>query len=140
MTDVAAAVGLHQLRRAVDLWARRSACAERYGRLLADLPLELPVARPDRRHSWHLYAVRLAPGRWRIDRNRVIELLTARGIGIAVQWMPLHLHPYYRETYGYQPGLFPVSEDVWPRIFSLPLYPDMTEAEQQEVAAALRDL
>ncbi len=141
LTDMASAVGLVQLKRADALWAERRRLAERYHALLGALDAyQLPRELPNRKHSWHLFSTRLAPGRWSIDRNRFIELLRGKGITPSVHYMPLHLHPYYRETYGYGPGLFPCAEDLWPRSVTLPLFPGMTEAEQDEVVAALRGL
>lgn len=141
MTDVAAALGIHQLARADDMRARRARLADRYAAQLADFPLlELPAQVPETEHAWHVYPVRMTHGAWAIGRDRLIEELNARDIGIAVQWMPLHMHPYYRREYGYGEGLFPVAEDAWPRILSLPLFPDMTDEEQDAVIDALRDI
>jgi len=138
LTDIASAIGLVQLRRAGELWEQRRALAAAYQQALAPLPgITLPVERPDRRHAWHLYAVRLDPAVWG-ERARFIEHLKDRQIGASVHWMPLHLHPYYRDTYGYPAGLFPVAEAAWPRLVSLPLFPGMTGADVEEVVAAFR--
>jgi dTDP-4-amino-4,6-dideoxygalactose transaminase len=136
LTDVAAAIGLKQLERADALWEERRRLATRYHAALAQV-VDTPEELPDRQHAWHLYAVRLRGG---ADRNRFIEDLKARGIASSVHWRPLHLHPYYRETYGYGPGLFPVAESVFPRLVSLPLFPGMTDAEQEAVVRAVREL
>jgi perosamine synthetase len=137
LTDLASALGLHQLRRADALWQERRALAARYREALAGVPgVELPVELADRQHSWHLFAVRVAAAR----RDQIIAGLKARGIGASVHWMPLHLHPYYRATYGTGPGLFPVAEREWPRLISLPLFPGMTGAQLTEVASALGEL
>ncbi|MFT3837787.1 MAG: DegT/DnrJ/EryC1/StrS family aminotransferase [Myxococcaceae bacterium] len=150
LTDIASAVGLHQLRRADELWKDRVRVAKRYGEKLSQVPgLELPVELADRQHSWHLYAVRLKAGAWSFPgddgtpghaRGQFIEQLKAKGITTSVHWMPLHLHPYYKRTYGYGPGLFEVAEDVWPRLVSLPIFPGMTEAEQDEVVSTIAEL
>jgi dTDP-4-amino-4,6-dideoxygalactose transaminase len=141
LTDIAAALGLQQLRRADELWKARRTLAARYRELLADLPgLGLPEELPDRQHSWHLYAIRVDPAVWRMGRNAFIDGLKERGVASSVHWMPLHLHPYYRETYGLGPGLFPVAESAWPQLVSLPLFPGMTDAEQVAVADAIRNL
>jgi perosamine synthetase len=141
LTDIASAVGLQQLKRSDDLWKDRQRVALRYQQLLSKLPgLELPEELPDRQHSWHLYAIRLKADAWAIDRNRFIDELKAKAITTSVHWMPLHLHPYYRRTYGFGPGLHPVAEDIWPRLISLPIFPGMTEAEQDEVVAGIADL
>ncbi|MCC6993621.1 MAG: DegT/DnrJ/EryC1/StrS aminotransferase family protein [Deltaproteobacteria bacterium] len=138
LTDIASAIGLVQLGRAEALWQERRALAAAYHAALGELPgLTLPVERPDRRHSWHLYAIRIDPAVWG-ERAGFIQALKEHGIGASVHWMPLHLHPYYRDTYGYQPGLFPVAEAAWPGLVSLPLFPGMTRAELAEVVAAFR--
>lgn len=141
LTDVAAAIGIHQLRRADDLWAERRSIVERYQRALGELDtIELPRERENRQHAWHLFPVRLRAGAWKIDRAQVIDELKARGISTSVHWMPLHLHPYYREAYGYKPGLYPVAEAIWPRLISLPIFPGMRDDELDAVAAALREM
>ena len=150
LTDIAASVGLHQLRRSDALWKERQRVAERYRVGLSQVPgLELPSQRENRQHSWHLYPIRLAPQAWRFDgddgsagyaRGKFIDALKAKGITTSVHWMPLHLHPYYRRTYGLGPGLFEVAEQIWPRLVSLPIFPGMTEPEQDEVCEAIATL
>jgi perosamine synthetase len=141
LTDIASGMGLRQLERLDSLWAERKKIAARYTTELSRIPgLELPEELPQREHSWHLYAIRLKLDRWSIDRARFIDELKARGITTSVHWMPLHLHPYYRQTYGTGPGLFPVAEDVWPRLVSLPIFPGMTVAEPDEVVSAISAL
>jgi perosamine synthetase len=139
MTDVAAALGIQQLRRADELWSARQRAVLAYRDALADIPgLTLPVELANRRHAWHLFAVRLDPRVWTMGRDRFIDSLKAQGIGTSVHWMPLHLHPYYRATYGLTPGLFPVAESIWSTLVSLPLYPGMGEVEAAAVGAAIR--
>lgn len=141
LTDIAAAIGLRQLARADELWEARRQVVAAYREALAGVEgLELPVELPDRRHSWHLFPIRLDLGVWTMGRAAFIERLRQRGIGTSVHWMPLHLHPYYRRTYGTGPGLFPVAEREWERLVSLPLFPGMAPADVQEVAGAIRDL
>jgi dTDP-4-amino-4,6-dideoxygalactose transaminase len=141
LTDIASALGLQQLRRAGELWQARRALVGQYREVLAGIPgLALPEELPDRQHSWHLYAVRIDPGVWRGGRDAFIDGLKERGIASSVHWMPLHLHPYYRETYDLGPGLFPVAESVWPSLVSLPLFPGMRADEVQAVGAAIREL
>ena len=139
MTDVAAALGRRQLRKASSLAAARGRVAARYAELLSDVSeIELPTVRPDRQHAWHLYVVRLRLERLTIDRNEFIEELNNAGIGTSVHWRPLHLHPYYRERFSYEPEDFPVANAEWERFISLPIFPSMTEAEVQRVARAVR--
>jgi perosamine synthetase len=140
LTDIAAALGLVQLRRADELWRARREVAQWYHDALATVPgIKRPVELADRQHSWHLYAIQLDLAVWK-DRAAFIEGLRQRGIGASVHWMPLHLHPYYRETYGYGPGLHPVAEAVWPRLVSLPIFPGMTRDEVGRVVEAMRSL
>jgi dTDP-4-amino-4,6-dideoxygalactose transaminase len=139
ITDIASAIGLAQLRRAEELWQARRALAAQYRELLADVPgLELPDELSDRQHSWHLFALRVDPTRWRGGRDALIEGLKERGIATSVHWMPLHLHPYYRETYRLGPGLFPVAEQLWQRLVSLPLFPGMRTEEVSAVVDAIK--
>lgn len=141
LTDVASSIGLHQLRRADELWEERQKLAARYLEALAPIEgLSLPVERDDRKSSWHLFPIRVQKGAWKLDRAAFIDELSKRGVGSSVHWMPLHLHPYYRETYGYGPGLFPVAEAAWEELVSLPLFPGMTEAELAEVVAAIAEI
>lgn len=134
MTDLQAALGLSQIARLDDFLARRTALADRYDRLLADLPLERPARRPEARSSWHLYIVRVAPERHR----RTFERLRAAGIGAQLHYIPVHLQPYYRRQ-GFAPGQFPKAEAYYARAISLPLFPAMTEANQNRVVAALAE-
>ena len=141
MTDMAAALGLVQLDRAEELLAARRALAARYTRRIgessvADL-LELPADEPDGSHAWHLYIVRLALDRLRIDRAAAIEALKALGIGTSVHFIPLHLHPYYRERWGYRPEDLPVAAREYERVISLPIWPGMTDADVDRVVDGL---
>ncbi|MEY2874858.1 MAG: hypothetical protein RLZZ373_2229, partial [Pseudomonadota bacterium] len=138
LTDIAAAMGLHQLKRLQDFQAKRARFAALYDELLADLPLVLPP-KPvgGDLHSWHLYVLRLtddAP----IGRDALIEALYAAGIGCSVHYIPLHQHPYWRERYDLQASDFPHSQRAYERMLSVPLYTRMTEDDVQRVAAALR--
>jgi dTDP-4-amino-4,6-dideoxygalactose transaminase len=137
-TDIAAALGLHQLRRAHAMRARRAAIACAYGAAFTDLPLVLPAeAPPGELHAWHLYVVRLLDDA-RIGRDALIEALRARGIGTSVHYVPLHLHPYWRDTYGLKAQQFPVSTDAYRRMVSLPIYSRMTDADVGRVIEAVR--
>jgi perosamine synthetase len=141
LTDIAAAIGLHQLQKADRLHQQRSKWAACYTEQLHDIEeLVLPRELPDRVHSWHLYVVRLRLDRLRIDRGQMIEELKKRGIGTSVHWMPLHMHPYYRQTYGYRPGDLPTAASLSSQIISLPLYPDLTEATVGCICESVRDI
>lgn len=141
MTDIAAAIGLHQLRKADLLHEKRTRLAQFYSQRLGTFEeIILPTALPDRIHSWHLYVIRLRLNRLAIDRAAVISELKKAGIGTSVHWMPLHLHPYYRETYGYRAGDLCQAARVYPEIISLPIYPDMNESEIEYVCQQLENI
>jgi dTDP-4-amino-4,6-dideoxygalactose transaminase len=138
LTDIAAAIGIHQLKRAHAFQQRRAAIAAWYGQALAGLPLLLPPQPPwGEVHSWHLYVVRLgdaAP----VARDAFIEKLFAAGIGCSVHYIPLHLQPYWRDRYALSAAQFPHSQHAFERCISLPLYPRMNQEDVQRVAAAAR--
>jgi perosamine synthetase len=139
LSDIAAAIGREQLKKATRLSQARSRIAAHYHHLLSDLEeIELPTTRADRRHSWHLYVLRLHLLRLCIDRNGFIEELKQVGIGSSVHWRPLHLHPYYRDVRGYRAADFPIASGEWERCISLPIFPAMTEGETERVARAVR--
>jgi len=136
LTDVQAALGTSQLRRMDALHRARCALADRYDDLLADLPLRLPVRLPDRVSSWHLYAVEVLPEARR-TRAEVFRHMREERIGVNVHYIPVHLQPYYR-TLGFGPGDFPAAETYYAHAISLPLFPALTEVQQQRVANTLR--
>jgi dTDP-4-amino-4,6-dideoxygalactose transaminase len=139
MTDVQAALGLHQLPR-LDGWIEhRAELWERYDALLADLPLELPAApAADTRHARHLYQVLVASAA--VGRDAVLDGLNDRLIGAGVHYRGVHLHPYYRDRYGLRPEDFPVATDISERTVSLPLGSGVSEQDQLDVAEALADV
>ena len=141
LTDIAAALGIHQLRRAEQLRRERESLARVYLEALGDLEsVELPPAPADRVHAWHLFPIRLRLDRVPISRNALVAALRGRGIGCSVHWRPLHLHPYYEETFGWRPAALPVATSVWETLVSLPLFPGMSAEEQQAVVGAVREL
>jgi dTDP-4-amino-4,6-dideoxygalactose transaminase len=139
LTDVAAALGIHQLARAEDMRKARESVAFRYLESFQDVEeLELPPVPADRIHSWHLFPVKLRLAKLAIDRNSFIAELKEAGVGCSVHWRPLHLHPYYAETFGWKPEDLPAASAVWERIVSLPLFPAMTDAELDHVVAVVK--
>jgi dTDP-4-amino-4,6-dideoxygalactose transaminase len=138
MTDLQAAIGIHQLPR-LDAWIdRRAELWERYDELLAGLPLELPPAPdPDTRHARHLYGVLVDPGA-RLSRDELLDHLHEQRVGAGVHYRGVHLHPYYRDRYELDPASLPVATDISHRTLSLPLSPAMDEGDQDDVVAALR--
>jgi perosamine synthetase len=141
LTDIAASLGLHQLARAEQMRCEREAVADFYRGALGDLAqLRLPSAPRDRIHAWHLFAVQLCLSQFNVGRDKFIDLLRQHGVGCSVHWRPLHLHPYYRKKFGWQPEDFPRATSVWRRLVSLPLFPGMQQVEQQYVVDTVRDL
>jgi perosamine synthetase len=141
LTDIASAIGRVQLSRADELWTARKRIATRYRELLASVPgIELPVELADRQHSWHLMSIRLDLDVWKQGRDTFIDQLKELGVATSVHWQPLHMQPYYRQTYGYVPEQFPVAAGLWPRLVTLPLFPDMTDDEITYVTDSIRAL
>jgi dTDP-4-amino-4,6-dideoxygalactose transaminase len=141
LTDIAAAIGIHQLAAARDLRDRREEIAEYYLEKFAQVDeIDLPPTDSDRLHSWHLFPIRLSLEKLAIDRNEFIEELKKYGIGCSVHWRPLHLHPYYIDRYQWQAELFPNSTHMWQRVISLPLFPSMTDDEVDRVVDVIRYL
>src|SRR6266851_1652019 len=141
MPDLAAAIGLHQLARAEEFRAARQRLAERYTEAFESLEeIETPAVLPDREHAWHLYVIRLRLERLTLSRAEFIEGLRERQIGTSVHFIPLHLQPYYRDMYGYGRGDFPEAERTYDRTLSLPIYPRMTDQDQQDVIEAVREI
>lgn len=141
MTDIAAAVGLAQLAKAERMWARRRAIARHYDEAFRALPeLQRPADRDDCQHAWHLYMLRLNLDLLQVDRARFVEEMKRRHVGTSVHFIPLHLHPYYRETYGYQPEDFPVAYREYLREVSLPIYSKMSDQDVEHVIDAVTDV
>jgi perosamine synthetase len=139
MTDIAAALGLEQLRRADALWEMRRDHAARYSDAFRQIPALQPP--PDAlhgdQHAWHLYVLRLHLDRLRIDRDAFIRALAERGIATSVHFIPLHLHSHYRDRLGCRPEQFPVATAEFERLISLPLYPRMSVADVDRVIDAV---
>jgi dTDP-4-amino-4,6-dideoxygalactose transaminase len=137
LTDVAAALGIHQLRKAEAFRHRREVIANAYQQAFADLPLILPAGAPaGDLHAWHLYVVRL--GDVAVTRDAFIERLYAAGIGCSVHYIPMHLQPYWRDTYSLRAEMFPESQRAYERMVSLPIYSKMTEADVERVIDAVQ--
>jgi dTDP-4-amino-4,6-dideoxygalactose transaminase len=132
MTDLQAALGVSQLAKLRQFVTRRNELAQRYRELLAGLPVVLPPAAPlGSRHAYHLFPIQVA------ERRRVYDELRAAGIGVQVHYVPIHHHPLYRDT-GLTPADFPQTERVYGGLLSLPLYPTLTDEDQDRVVDALR--
>lgn len=136
LTELQAALGLSQLQRIDGLQKQRLAMADRYDRLLAALPLRLPPRKPDRVSSWHLYSVEIDAGQTAVSRAHLFQQLHESGIGVNVHYIPVHLQPYYRRL-GFARGDFPAAENYYHQGVSLPLFPAMTESQQDRVTDIL---
>lgn len=140
LTDVAASMGIHQLKKAWRFQHRRAEMAELYDRELAGLPLiPPPHASTGDVHAWHLYVIRLNENAG-IGRGRFIEEMAARGVGCSVHFIPLHLHPYWRDTYMLKPEDYPHALKTYEQAVSLPLYTKMTDSDQARVIVAVKDI
>ncbi len=143
MTDIAAAMGLAQLKKADAMRRRRQEIAETYDRAFLDVSgLALPPRAIEQGtvHSHHLYVLRFDPDMFTKDRDFFIDELNKRGIGTSVHFIPLHIHPYYRDTYGYKPEDFPVTYEIYKKVLSLPIYPKMSDNDVMRVINAVTDI
>lgn len=138
LTDLQCALGISQLKRLPAWVEQRQAIAAAYDRAFEAIDEVAPLAvRPDIGHAYHLYVVRFDLATLGTDRATLFEALRAEGIGVNVHYIPVHLHPYYREHLGTKPGQCPVTEAAYERILTLPLFPDMTDEDVQDVASAV---
>ena len=130
LSDVHAAIGLAQLRRADQLMRRRGEIANRYSSAFRVCDVfQVPYGEAGIEHPWHLYVLRLKPDLLRIGRGQFVEMLRERGVGTSVHCIPLHTMHYYQRAYGYRNGDFPVAEDIYHRCFSLPIYASMSDED-----------
>jgi dTDP-4-amino-4,6-dideoxygalactose transaminase len=140
MTDIAASLGIHQLKKAGKFQQQRESMAACYNEAFRGLPILLPPKAPaGDTHAWHLYVIRLteeAP----VSRDRFIELMAEKGVGCSVHFIPLHLHPYWRDRYQLQPEDFPQALHSYQKAVSLPLFTKMTGVDQERVIKAVREI
>ncbi|MBO6557007.1 MAG: DegT/DnrJ/EryC1/StrS family aminotransferase [Pseudomonadales bacterium] len=137
LTDLAASIGVHQVERIDSFMGLRKSIAEYYSASLAECPIDLPPS--DDGHAWHLYTIRLQQGAW-CDRDTFINEMSEQGVSCSVHFIPLHLQPYWRDTYSLTPEQFPVSTQTYTRIISLPLFPSMTQKQMSKVVAAVKSV
>lgn len=141
LTDIAASIGLHQLARAEEMRLERESIATRYLAGLADVDeVELPPAPDNRIHSWHLFPIKLRLDLLSVTRDSFIKKLKRLGVGCSVHWRPLHMHPYYREQFGWHPNDFPYASAVWQRLISLPIFPGMRDDEVDYVINTIKNI
>lgn len=140
MPDISAAIGIHQLKRINDFQVKREFMAQYYNDKLKNLPLILPVdAKDNNQHAWHLYPIRLTDS-VTISRDDFILEMSKRNIGCSVHFIPLHKHPVWRDKYNLTPEQFPVAENNFQRIISIPLYTAMTREDQDRVITAITEI
>lgn len=141
MTDIAAALGLAQLKKADFFLQRRKEIAMTYDDAFENVEeITRPADSDDSEHSWHLYVIRLNLDYLKVSRDRFIEELRGRGIGTSVHFIPLHIHPYYRDAYGYKPEDYPIAYETYKRLISLPIYPKMTSGDVEKVIEHVTDV
>jgi dTDP-4-amino-4,6-dideoxygalactose transaminase len=141
MTDLQAALGLAQLRKLERFQQRRREIVESYNVAFRDIEaFETPTERPEVEHAWHLYVLRLRPDALRISRDQVISELAVRNIGTSVHFIPIHLHPFYRNKYRYYPDQFPIAYRNYQRMLSLPLHPGLSNGDVSDVVNAVIDV
>jgi perosamine synthetase len=139
LTDIACALGLSQLKKLEANLLRRREIAARYAAAFRDLSgMIAPAVRADVNPAWHLYPIRLNLERLSTGRTQVFRALRAENIGVNVHYIPAHLHPYYRERFGYRGGEYPVAEDAYERLISLPMFHAMSDQDVEDVIAAVK--
>jgi perosamine synthetase len=138
MPDILCALGSQQLKRLDANLARRRQIAARYEEAFRELPgIVLPQTQPEMDHAWHLYPIQLQLEKLSADRSRIFSALRAENIGVNVHYIPVHLHPYYRDRFGYRGGEYPVAEQAYERLISLPMFHGMTDRDIEDVILAV---
>jgi UDP-4-amino-4,6-dideoxy-N-acetyl-beta-L-altrosamine transaminase len=141
ITDLQCALGLSQLKKLPMFVARRAAIADRYRDAFKDHPLiEVQSAPQGLRSAWHLFVIKLRLDRMKMTRRAVYDALRARGLGVQIHYIPVHLHPYYRERYQHRRGDFPLAERYYDQCLSLPIFPAMEEGDVQRVIETVKDV
>lgn len=138
MTDIQAALGISQMKRLTDYVERRHTIADRYGRLLADLPVTLPWQHPDSYSAYHLYVIRLQLDAIKVSHLHVFEYLRSHDIMVNLHYIPVHTQPYYQQM-GFRPGDYPQAEQYYREAISIPMHPTLTDQEQDYVVEVLRE-
>jgi dTDP-4-amino-4,6-dideoxygalactose transaminase len=141
MTDIQAALGLHQLKRLPGFIEKRVEYAKMYDEAFADMPeIVTPITHEDRIHAYHLYVIQLDNSNLSMDRGEMIEKLKEYNVGTSVHYIPVHIHPYYAKTFGYKKEDLPVTAAAYDRMLSLPLYPKMTKDDMNYVIDVVKYL
>ncbi len=138
LPDIACALGIQQLKKLESNLARRRAIADRYTGEFRDMPgIIAPTVRSEVNPAWHLYPIRLDLKKMTVDRAQIFRALRAENIGVNVHYIPVHLHPYYRDRFGYRAGEFPIAEHAYSQLISLPMFHGMTDEDVQDVIQAV---
>jgi len=140
-TDIQASLGLHQLEKLEKALVRRDEIAEQFNKGLGEIPgIVTPYVAPYGRHAWHLYAIQVQESVCGVSRDALIDRLKKEKIGTSVHFIPVHMHPYFRDQLGFRKKSFPITERVYSNIVSLPFYPQLEEKEIQDIIVAIRNL
>lgn len=141
MTDIQASIGLEQLKKIDKLIESRGKIVKFYDASFKDMPeIIIPTAKEYVKHTRYIYPIRVKTDMLKIDRAQFIKALAAENIGTSVHFIPVHLHPFYRQKYGYKEGDFPIAENVYKELISIPLFPAMTEQDAQDVVDAIKKI
>ena len=141
MTDIQASMGIHQIKKLDKFIGKREKVAQFYNKSFKDLPeIKVPIVKKYVKHARHLYSIMLDVSKVKIDRDQFFKALDAENIGTSVHFIPVHLHPYYRDTFNFQRGDYPNAEYIFDRIISLPMNPTMTKKDMEDVVKAVRKI
>ena len=141
MSDLQASIGIHQMKKLDQMQKRREEIADKYNRAFGQIPqITTPTVKKYTTHAWHLYPVQVNSELLSINRNEFIEALKAENIGTSVHFIPLHLHPYYKEKYGFKGDDFPNAESLYQNEISLPIYPKMEDKDVEDVISAVKKI
>jgi len=141
MSDLQASIGIHQMKKLDQMQKRREEIADKYNRAFGQIPqITTPTVKKYTTHAWHLYPVQVNSELLSINRNEFIEALKAENIGTSVHFIPLHLHPYYKEKYGFKGDDFPIAESLYNNEISLPIYPKMEDKDVEDVISAVKKI
>ena len=141
MTDIQASLGLHQLEKLNNFQRKREKIVKAYNKAFRDIEeIEIPFVKDNIKHAWHLYVIKIVSEKLKINRNQFIEALKAENIGTSVHFIPAHLQPYYRDTFGFKKGDFPNAEYAFERVISLPLFPKMSDKDVNDVINSVKKI
>ncbi|PKP62036.1 UDP-4-amino-4,6-dideoxy-N-acetyl-beta-L-altrosamine transaminase [Candidatus Atribacteria bacterium HGW-Atribacteria-1] len=141
MTDIQASLGLHQLEKLNNFQKKRENIVKAYNEAFKDMKeITIPFVKNNIKHAWHLYVIKIVSEKLKINRNQFIEALKAENIGTSVHFIPAHLQPYYRDTFGFKKGDFPNAEYAFERVISLPLFPKMSDKDVKDVINSVKKI